>query len=186
MSDEERDVDVESDASSQSSDEEPPMWGKRPPSRKPPWFSHRQLCRKPAAALLPSGQRRGPGRKPTPSKLGGRQYFKAVTTKMEEIQLKQKAHHMAIADLDEADYQWADKRAHHNALERRRRDHIKFSFTSLRDAVPSLQGEKRTCSHLPRHQLPQLLCCKAVFSKDVFNLKAQSTGTTGVLPAFGH
>ncbi|KAL1448734.1 hypothetical protein MTO96_028168 [Rhipicephalus appendiculatus] len=36
----------------------------------------------------------------------------------------------------------ADKRAHHNALERRRRDHIKFSFTSLRDAVPSLQGEK--------------------------------------------
>ncbi|KAH8028442.1 hypothetical protein HPB51_016893 [Rhipicephalus microplus] len=37
---------------------------------------------------------------------------------------------------------WADKRAHHNALERRRRDHIKFSFTSLRDAVPSLQGEK--------------------------------------------
>ncbi|XP_075723016.1 protein max isoform X2 [Rhipicephalus microplus] len=45
----------------------------------------------------------------------------------------------------------ADKRAHHNALERRRRDHIKFSFTSLRDAVPSLQGEKaagkpRRCS----------------------------------------
>ncbi|XP_077521504.1 uncharacterized protein LOC144132746 isoform X2 [Amblyomma americanum] len=118
------------------------MWGKRPPSRKPPWFSHRQLCRKPAAALLPSGQRCGPGRKPTPSKLGGRQYFKAVTTKMKEIQLKQEVHHMAIADLDEAGYQWADKRAHHNALERRRRDHIKFSFTSLRDAVPSLQGEK--------------------------------------------
>ncbi|KAK8761260.1 hypothetical protein V5799_027471, partial [Amblyomma americanum] len=129
-------------ASSQSSDEEPPMWGKRPPSRKPPWFSHRQLCRKPAAALLPSGQRRRPGRKPTPSKLGGRQYFKAVTTKMEKIELKQEAHRMAIADLDEAGYQWADKRAHHNALERRRRDHIKFSFTSLRDAVPSLQGEK--------------------------------------------
>ncbi|XP_064484432.1 protein max-like isoform X5 [Ornithodoros turicata] len=36
----------------------------------------------------------------------------------------------------------ADKRAHHNALERRRRDHIKYSFSSLRDAVPSLQGEK--------------------------------------------
>ncbi|KAH7942572.1 hypothetical protein HPB49_025400 [Dermacentor silvarum] len=41
----------------------------------------------------------------------------------------------------------ADKRAHHNALERRRRDHIKFSFTSLRDAVPSLQGEKVSCGH---------------------------------------
>ncbi|XP_031626543.1 protein max [Contarinia nasturtii] len=36
----------------------------------------------------------------------------------------------------------AEKRAHHNALERKRRDHIKDSFTALRDAVPSLQGEK--------------------------------------------
>ncbi|XP_044727669.1 protein max isoform X2 [Chrysoperla carnea] len=36
----------------------------------------------------------------------------------------------------------AEKRAHHNALERKRRDHIKDSFSSLRDAVPSLQGEK--------------------------------------------
>ncbi|XP_077521507.1 uncharacterized protein LOC144132746 isoform X5 [Amblyomma americanum] len=47
----------------------------------------------------------------------------------------------------------ADKRAHHNALERRRRDHIKFSFTSLRDAVPSLQGEKR------KHGGPSLNMC---------------------------
>lgn len=36
----------------------------------------------------------------------------------------------------------AERRAHHNALERKRRDHIKESFTSLRDSVPSLQGEK--------------------------------------------
>ncbi|XP_076036672.1 protein max-like isoform X2 [Oratosquilla oratoria] len=36
----------------------------------------------------------------------------------------------------------AVKRAHHNALERKRRDHIKDSFCSLRDSVPSLQGEK--------------------------------------------
>ncbi|XP_023935899.1 protein max isoform X2 [Bicyclus anynana] len=39
-------------------------------------------------------------------------------------------------------YSQAEKRAHHNALERKRRDHIKDSFTSLRDAVPALQGEK--------------------------------------------
>lgn len=39
-------------------------------------------------------------------------------------------------------YGSADKRAHHNALERKRRDHIKDSFHSLRDSVPSLQGEK--------------------------------------------
>ncbi|KAG0424066.1 hypothetical protein HPB47_000185 [Ixodes persulcatus] len=46
-------------------------------------------------------------------------------------------------DVDiESDGEEADKRAHHNALERRRRDHIKYSFSSLRDAVPSLQGEK--------------------------------------------
>ncbi|KAK6180949.1 hypothetical protein SNE40_008910 [Patella caerulea] len=35
-----------------------------------------------------------------------------------------------------------EKRAHHNALERKRRDHIKGSFHSLRDSVPSLHGEK--------------------------------------------
>ncbi|XP_013909019.1 PREDICTED: protein max isoform X1 [Thamnophis sirtalis] len=40
----------------------------------------------------------------------------------------------------------ADKRAHHNALERKRRDHIKDSFHSLRDSVPSLQGEKMNAS----------------------------------------
>ncbi|CAL8089069.1 unnamed protein product [Orchesella dallaii] len=36
----------------------------------------------------------------------------------------------------------AEKRAHHNMLERKRRDHIKDSFISLRDSVPSLHGEK--------------------------------------------
>lgn len=35
-----------------------------------------------------------------------------------------------------------DKRAHHNLLERKRRDHIKDSFSVLRDSIPSLQGEK--------------------------------------------
>ena len=40
--------------------------------------------------------------------------------------------------------QQVDKRAHHNALERKRRDHIKDSFSGLRDSVPSLQGEKVT------------------------------------------
>lgn len=43
-------------------------------------------------------------------------------------------------------YSQAEKRAHHNALERKRRDHIKDSFTSLRDSVPSLQGEKPQAS----------------------------------------
>jgi len=36
----------------------------------------------------------------------------------------------------------AEKRAHHNALERKRRDHIKESFHGLRDSVPALHGGK--------------------------------------------
>ncbi|XP_055946178.1 protein max-like isoform X2 [Argiope bruennichi] len=36
----------------------------------------------------------------------------------------------------------ADKRAHHNALERKRRDHIKDSFSNLRDSLPAFQGDK--------------------------------------------
>lgn len=41
----------------------------------------------------------------------------------------------------------AEKRAHHNALERKRRDHIKGSFGDLRDVVPSLKGEKVRENH---------------------------------------
>lgn len=36
----------------------------------------------------------------------------------------------------------ADKKAHHNALERKRRDHIKESFSGLRDCIPALKNEK--------------------------------------------
>uniref|UniRef100_A0A4W5N3R2 Protein max n=1 Tax=Hucho hucho TaxID=62062 RepID=A0A4W5N3R2_9TELE len=45
-------------------------------------------------------------------------------------------------NLPQVESNQADKRAHHNALERKRRDHIKDSFSSLRDSVPVLQGEK--------------------------------------------
>lgn len=38
------------------------------------------------------------------------------------------------------------KRAHHNALERKRRDHIKDSFHTLRDAIPNIKGEKVSVS----------------------------------------
>ena len=36
----------------------------------------------------------------------------------------------------------AEKRAHHNALERKRRDHMKDSFSLLRSHVPTLQDDK--------------------------------------------
>jgi len=35
----------------------------------------------------------------------------------------------------------AEKRAYLNALERKRRDHMKDSFFALKDCIPSLQGE---------------------------------------------
>ncbi|PAV84481.1 hypothetical protein WR25_18289 [Diploscapter pachys] len=35
-----------------------------------------------------------------------------------------------------------DRRAHHNELERRRRDHIKDHFMVLRDSIPLIDGEK--------------------------------------------
>ena len=54
-----------------------------------------------------------------------------------------------------------DKRAHHNALERRRRDHIKDSFHGLRDSIPSLHGEK--VLHVPFAIIQQGNICKAAF-----------------------
>ncbi|KAE9552595.1 hypothetical protein FO519_004212 [Halicephalobus sp. NKZ332] len=35
-----------------------------------------------------------------------------------------------------------DRRAHHNELERRRRDHIKDHFVALKNSIPLLEGEK--------------------------------------------
>ena len=54
--------------------------------------------------------------------------------------------HMDLNDIDLSSnlQNQADKRAHHNALERKRRDHIKGSFSDLRDVIPLLKGEKVT------------------------------------------
>ncbi|CAL1540059.1 unnamed protein product [Lymnaea stagnalis] len=50
-----------------------------------------------------------------------------------------------------------DKRAHHNALERKRRDHIKDSFHSLRDCVPQDDNKvvitERECQKTSRAQI---------------------------------
>jgi len=43
-----------------------------------------------------------------------------------------------------------DRRAHHSALERKRRDHIKDSFTRLRDAIPTMQGDKSSRAQILR------------------------------------
>eukprot|EP01137_Pigoraptor_chileana_P006266 Opistho-2@50418 len=46
------------------------------------------------------------------------------------------------AERDRSDGSKPEKRAHHNALERKRRDHIKDSFSVLRDCIPTLVGDK--------------------------------------------
>jgi Max protein len=53
-------------------------------------------------------------------------------------------HNIEIDDGDMTgnNHNQAEKRAHHNALERKRRDHIKGSFNDLRDVIPLLKGEK--------------------------------------------
>ncbi|XP_014032662.2 protein max isoform X3 [Salmo salar] len=62
--------------------------------------------------------------------------------------------HRRMSDNEDIDVDSdADKRAHHNALERKRRDHIKDSFSSLRDSVPALQGEKQSVKQASRAQI---------------------------------
>ncbi|XP_024285843.2 protein max isoform X2 [Oncorhynchus tshawytscha] len=62
--------------------------------------------------------------------------------------------HRRMSDNEDIDVDSdADKRAHHNALERKRRDHIKDSFSSLRDSVPVLQGEKQSVKQASRAQI---------------------------------
>ena len=50
------------------------------------------------------------------------------------------------------------RRAHHNALERKRRDHIKDSFNGLKDAIPTLQV---------RFPVIQIVCNLQLTSTDV-------------------
>jgi len=47
---------------------------------------------------------------------------------------------------EESDVETAERRAHHNALERKRRDHIKDKFNSLKEAIPTLRNEKSQAS----------------------------------------
>ncbi|CAF3309610.1 unnamed protein product [Rotaria socialis] len=62
--------------------------------------------------------------------------------------------HMESDDMDmpsnmqNNSHNQAEKRAHHNALERKRRDHIKGSFNDLRDVIPVLKGEKASRAHI--------------------------------------
>ncbi|CAF1463555.1 unnamed protein product [Adineta ricciae] len=55
----------------------------------------------------------------------------------------------------------AEKRAHHNALERKRRDHIKGSFNDLRDVIPFIKGEKASRAHVLKSATEYIHASKA-------------------------
>ena len=71
-----------------------------------------------------------------------------------------------------------DKRAHHNASERKRRDHIKEGFTGLREAIPTMKGGDKSS----RAQILKKACdfihyqCRTNSSNqsDMNNLKSQN------------
>jgi len=84
----------------------------------------------------------------TPSALAGVQndHQFGLISNNQANSIEQSASNFAVpqhtAIMSEADR----KRAHHNALERKRRDHIKDSFHTLRDAIPNIKGEKVSTS----------------------------------------
>ncbi|XP_063097584.1 protein max isoform X19 [Cavia porcellus] len=84
----------------------------------------------------------------------------------------------------------ADKRAHHNALERKRRDHIKDSFHSLRDSVPSLQGEKASRAQIldkATEYIQYMRRKNHTHQQDIDDLKRQNAllEQQGALPTVG-
>ncbi|XP_018579356.1 protein max isoform X2 [Anoplophora glabripennis] len=75
-------------------------------------------------------------------------------------------------------YSQAEKRAHHNALERKRRDHIKDSFSSLRDSVPALNGEKASRAQILKKAAEYILFMRKKnnsHQQDIEDLKRQNS-----------
>jgi len=71
-----------------------------------------------------------------------------------------------------------DRRAHHNALERKRRDHIKDSFSSLRDAIPTMQGDKSSRAQILRKASEYITFMRRKQSgnqQDIEDLKRQNS-----------
>merc|ERR1711874_107515 len=69
------------------------------------------------------------------------------------------------------------KRAHHNALERKRRDHIKDSFNGLKDAIPTLQGDKSSRAQILKKASEYIAFMRrknTSHSNDIEDLKKQN------------
>jgi len=71
----------------------------------------------------------------------------------------------------------ARKRAHHNALERKRRDHIKDSFHTLRDAIPNIKGEKTSRAQILKAATDYIKLMRnrnTDYQQDIDSLKKQN------------
>lgn len=78
-----------------------------------------------------------------------------------------------FSEMSEADR----KRAHHNALERKRRDHIKDSFHCLRDAIPNIKGEKTSRAQILKaatDYIRQMRTRNNDYQNDIDHLKKQN------------
>ena len=72
----------------------------------------------------------------------------------------------------------AERRAHHNALERKRRDHIKESFSNLSDSIPSLQGSKASRAQILKQATEYIEFMgkkNGTIAEDIDDLKRQNT-----------
>lgn len=72
----------------------------------------------------------------------------------------------------------AEKRAHHNALERKRRDHIKDSFSGLRDSVPNITGDKASRAQILKQATEYIEFMhkkNGSITQDIDDLKRQNT-----------
>jgi len=69
------------------------------------------------------------------------------------------------------------KRAHHNALERKRRDNIKDSFTGLKDSIPTIQGDKASRAQILKKASEYIAFMRrknSTHSNDIEDLKRQN------------
>merc|ERR1719305_954487 len=63
-----------------------------------------------------------------------------TTNPPKRIKMSEDERDIDVESEDENSTGTIDKRAHHNASERKRRDHIKEGFTGLREAIPTMKG----------------------------------------------
>lgn len=66
-----------------------------------------------------------------------------------------------------------DRRAHHNELERRRRDHIKDHFIALKNSIPLLEGEKSSRALILKRAVDYITLLQAQLKESKLEIEDQ-------------